>query len=66
MGAAPERQDVRVLDEEEGVRDLLALPRGDELLLERPDLAVLPGAEIEDAGGQGGGRCHGRPVYRDP
>ena len=51
----PERDDVRVLDEDERVRDLVALARRHQLALQRPDLAELAGAEIDDARGIDGG-----------
>ncbi len=46
---APERDDVGVLDEDEGIHDLVALPRRDELLLQLPDIAVIALREIDDA-----------------
>ena len=50
MRAAPERDDVRVLDEDQRVGDLVALARRHQLALQRPDLAELAGAEVDEPG----------------
>ncbi len=46
--AAAGRDDVRVLDQEQRVRDLVLLPRHHQLALHRPHLAEVAGAEIDE------------------
>ena len=58
VGAAAGGDHVRVLDEDERVGDLVALARAHQLALQRPDLAEVAGAEIEEAGGRGWRRRH--------